>query len=155
MPSVEGAGVELAYEERGEGAAVLLVHAIGGRPDAWPDVPARVIAYDRRGYGGSGAPEPYARTTVEEQAEDAAAVLAALDAVPAVIAGEGVGALVALDLAGATGRSCAAWSPWTRRCWRSCLMQPRRWLPSGCSSTASCARTARPRPCASTCWRRA
>jgi pimeloyl-ACP methyl ester carboxylesterase len=98
-PSVEGAGVELAYEERGGGDPVLLVHGIGGRTGDWPAVSARVIAYDRRGYGSSGAPEHYVRTTVEEQAEDAAALVAALDAAPAVVAGEGLGALVALDLA--------------------------------------------------------
>jgi pimeloyl-ACP methyl ester carboxylesterase len=98
-PTVEGAGVELAYEERGEGQPVLLVHGIGGATGDWPAVSARVIAYDRRGYRASGAPEPYARTTVEEQAEDAAALLRALDAAPAVVAGDGLGALVALDLA--------------------------------------------------------
>jgi pimeloyl-ACP methyl ester carboxylesterase len=98
-PFVEGAGVELAFEEHGEGDAVLLVHGIGGRAGDWPALSARVIAYDRRGYGESGAPEHYARTTVEEQAEDAAALLGALDAAPAVVAGEGLGALVALDLA--------------------------------------------------------
>ena len=59
---------------------------------------ARAIAYDRRGYGASGAPEPYAATTVQEQAEDAAALLAALGAAPAVLVGDGFGALVVLDL---------------------------------------------------------
>jgi 3-oxoadipate enol-lactonase len=104
MPTVEGAGVPLAYAERGDGPAVLLVHDLASDADAQaplaealaPD--ARVIAYDRRGYGGSGAPEMYAGTTVEEQAEDAAALLRALDAPPAVVAGEGFGALIALDL---------------------------------------------------------
>ena len=58
-----------------------------------------MIAYDRRGYGSSGAPEPYRGTTVEEQAQDAAAVLGALQAGAAVVCGDGFGALVALDLA--------------------------------------------------------
>ena len=58
-----------------------------------------MIAYDRRGYGASGAPEPYRGTTVEEQAQDAAAVLAALAPGGAVVCGDGFGALVALDLA--------------------------------------------------------
>jgi pimeloyl-ACP methyl ester carboxylesterase len=101
-PMVEGAGVPLSYEEHGEGPAVLLVHGIGGRAAAsWPSftASARMIAYDRRGYGESGAPEPYARTTVEEQAEDAAALVRALDAEPVVAVGEGLGGLVALDLA--------------------------------------------------------
>ena len=104
MPTVEGAGVPLAYAERGDGPPVLLIHDLAS--DAQAQAPlaealaplARVIAYDRRGYGASGAPEPYEGTTVEEQAEDAAALLRALDAAPALVAGEGFGALVALDL---------------------------------------------------------
>jgi pimeloyl-ACP methyl ester carboxylesterase len=104
-PTVEGMGVELAYEAAGEGPAVLLVHGIADRAEGWRELAARlaadarVIAYDRRGYGRSGAPEPYERTTVEEQAEDAAALLRALDAAPAVACGRDIGALVCLDLA--------------------------------------------------------
>jgi pimeloyl-ACP methyl ester carboxylesterase len=102
--TVEVAGVELAYEERGAGAAVLLVHGMADRASGWGEVAAalageaRVIAYDRRGSGASGAPEPYGRTTVEEQAEDAAGLLRALHAGPAVVCGRDLGALVALDL---------------------------------------------------------
>jgi len=103
--TVEGAGVALAYAERGAGAAVLLVHGLAADAQALAPLAeavaahgARAIAYDRRGYGASGAPEPYEGTTVEEQAEDAAALLRGLDAVPAVVCGDGFGALVALDL---------------------------------------------------------
>jgi len=96
-PVAEGAGVELDYSLSGTGPSVLLVHGLGGT--AWPDLPGRVIAYSRRGYGASGAPEPYVGTTVEEQAEDAAALLNGLDAAPAVVVGDRLGALVALDLA--------------------------------------------------------
>jgi pimeloyl-ACP methyl ester carboxylesterase len=106
MPTVEGAGVELRYEERGPAGApgVLLLHgmaatAAGVAPLAEAlAARARVVRYDRRGYGGSGSPEPYSGTTVEEQGEDAAAVLRRLDLAPAVVAGVGFGALVALDL---------------------------------------------------------
>ena len=105
MPTVEGAGVPLHVEEQGTGPAVLLVHGLASDGLALAPVAAavaaggaRAITYDRRGYGESGAPEPYLGTTVEEQAEDAAAVLRALDAGPAVVAGDGFGALVALDL---------------------------------------------------------
>jgi pimeloyl-ACP methyl ester carboxylesterase len=103
-PSVEGAGVALEVVERGSGPTVLLVHGIAADALALAPVAealaeqARVIAYDRRGYGGSGAPEPYHGTTVEEQAEDAAALVRALDAAPAVACGDGFGGLVALDL---------------------------------------------------------
>ncbi|MFN8205271.1 MAG: alpha/beta hydrolase [Solirubrobacteraceae bacterium] len=101
MPIVDGAGVPLAYEEAGAGPTVLLVHGIGAGRLRWGAAlagAARVVAYDRRGYGDSGAPDPYSRTTVSEQAEDAAALLAALDAAPAVACGVDLGALVVLDL---------------------------------------------------------
>ncbi len=105
METVEGAGVALAYAEQGMGPPVLLVHGLASDAAAMapladalaPD--ARVISYDRRGYGASGAPEPYGGTSVEEQAEDAAALLRALGAAPAIVCGDGFGALVALDLA--------------------------------------------------------
>jgi pimeloyl-ACP methyl ester carboxylesterase len=61
-------------------------------------LPGRVIAHDRRGYGGSGAPEPYAATTVQEQGEDAAALLEALGVSRARVVGLGFGALITLDL---------------------------------------------------------
>src|SRR5438045_737420 len=101
---VEGAGVPLAVAERGAGRVVLLVHDIAS--DALDTAPlaealasgAHTIAYDRRGYGASGAPEPYEATTVNEQAEDAAAVLRSLGAGSALVVGIGFGALVALDL---------------------------------------------------------
>jgi pimeloyl-ACP methyl ester carboxylesterase len=97
--TAEGAGVELAYEDDGSGAPVLLVHDIASDRLALPVVPgARSIRFDRRGYGGSGAPEPYVGTTVMEQAEDAAALLRALGVSGAVVAGIGFGALIALDL---------------------------------------------------------
>jgi pimeloyl-ACP methyl ester carboxylesterase len=104
-PSVEGAGVALNVVERGAGAPVLLIHGLAADAEAMAPMAqalageACVIAYDRRGYGSSGAPEPYRGTTVQEQAQDAAAVLGALDPGPAVVCGDGFGALVALDLA--------------------------------------------------------
>jgi pimeloyl-ACP methyl ester carboxylesterase len=106
MPHVEGAGVALHYAECGAGPAVLVVHAMGSDVATWKPAleelaaagDARAIAFDRRGYGSSGAPEPYSATTVQEQAQDAGALLAALDAAPAVLVGDGFGALVVLEL---------------------------------------------------------
>ncbi len=98
--TAEGAGVELAYEIDGSGTPVLLIHDIASDRLGLPVVPgARSLRYDRRGYGESGAPEPYVGTTVMEQAEDAAALLRSLDLPEAVVAGIGFGALIALDLA--------------------------------------------------------
>jgi esterase len=93
-------GVELRYDERGQGTPVLLVH--GTAANLWGDVFARlaeqhrVIAYDRRSFGRSIHPplgEPHRHT------EDAAALLEQLDAVPAVVVGWSLGGIVALDLA--------------------------------------------------------
>jgi len=102
---VDGLGVELAVTERGSGPAVVLVHGMADDAAGWAPLAeslageARAIAYDRRGYGGSGAPEPYGSTTVAEQAEDAAALVRGLEAVPAVLCGRDLGALVCLDVA--------------------------------------------------------
>jgi pimeloyl-ACP methyl ester carboxylesterase len=105
MPSiVQVAGAELAWSQRGAGPAVLLVHGVADRACGWDGVAeslssgARVVSYDRRGYGDSSAPDVYERTTAAEQSEDAATLLVALDAAPAVVCGRDLGALVALDL---------------------------------------------------------
>lgn len=106
-PTVQAPGAELEYAEHGAGQAVLLVHGMAADRHALAPLAAeiaatsagaRAIVYSRRGYGASGAPEPYAGTTVAEQAEDAVAVLHVLDAAPAIVLGEDFGALVALDL---------------------------------------------------------
>ena len=103
-PIAPGAGVDLVYAEHGAGPPAVLVHDLAGdhaelEPIAreLADV-ARVITYSRRGYGGSTAPEPYAGTTVMEQAEDLATLLRRLGISGAVGAGDGFGALVVLDL---------------------------------------------------------
>lgn len=106
-PIVTGAGVDLAYAEHGAGAPILLIHGLAADHEALAPLAdeiaqnapgSRVIAYSRRGYEGSGAPEPYLGTTVAEQTEDAAAVLRGLDMTGALVAGDGFGALIALDL---------------------------------------------------------
>jgi pimeloyl-ACP methyl ester carboxylesterase len=99
MELVEGAGVPLAVDVSGDGPDVLLLHGMGQNRHVWTPIPgARTIAYDRRGYGDSGAPEPYRATTVAEQAEDALAVLEALDAGPVIAGASDFAALVVLDL---------------------------------------------------------
>ena len=102
MGSVEAAGAALAYVEEGAGRAVVVVHDVASDAADWaerlPALGGRAIAYDRRGYGASGAPEGYAATTVEEQAEDLAALVEGLGAAPALLLGDGFGALVALAL---------------------------------------------------------
>ena len=102
--TVEVSGLSLAYREHGEGASVLLVHGSAVGQGLWDELvtalgdDVRTIAYDRRAYGMSEAPDPYVGTTVAEQAEDAAGVIEALEAAPAIVCGHELGALVALDL---------------------------------------------------------
>src|SRR5262249_15031572 len=59
---------------------------------------ARAIGYDRRGWGESSAPDGYRRTTVEEQSEDAAALIETLSLGEVLVCGAGLGAVIALDL---------------------------------------------------------
>ena len=102
MQIVEGAGVPLAVETStppSAGPDVLLVHGIAATRHVWtPVAGARTITYDRRGYGDSGAPEPYRATTVAEQAQDALAVLAAVGADGVVAGASDFAALIVLDL---------------------------------------------------------
>ena len=101
---VEAGGVELAVEERGDGRPVVFVHGTATARTVWREVrdalghDLRTIAYDRRAYGDSGAPEPYGGTTVGEQADDLAGLIEAVDAAPAVVCGHELGALACLDL---------------------------------------------------------
>jgi esterase len=98
-------GVGLYHEQHGSGAPILCIHGCSSSALAWSDAVrelarlGRVIAYDRRGCTRSERPEPYARTSVAEHADDAAALLDALAAAPAVVIGRSYGATVASDLA--------------------------------------------------------
>lgn len=105
------AGLPIVVVESGRGRPVLLVHDMAGGRSVWDETVsalggrARTVAYDRRGYGASGAPDPYLGTTVEEQAEEAVALLDA----PAVLCGHGFGALICLDvLRRHPGAACGA-----------------------------------------------
>jgi pimeloyl-ACP methyl ester carboxylesterase len=98
-------GVRLYYEEHGSGAPILCIHGGGSSALMWTDAVeelarlGRVIAYDRRGCTRSERPEPYERTSVAEQADDAATLLDALAAAPVVVIGRSYGGAVAIDLA--------------------------------------------------------
>jgi esterase len=97
--------VRLYYEERGSGTPILCVHGTGSSAVVWSDaVPelarlGRVISYDRRGCTRSERPDPYERTSVAEHADDAAALLDALAAPPAIVIGRSYGGTVATALA--------------------------------------------------------
>jgi pimeloyl-ACP methyl ester carboxylesterase len=102
MTTVRVDEVELFFKEAGEGSPVLLIQPSGFNADTWGAVfdqlarDHRVIAYDRRGFSRSVHPPIKDH---HRHAEDAAALLAELDAVPATVVGYSSGGLVALDLA--------------------------------------------------------
>src|SRR5829696_9162306 len=104
MPMLEARGVEIAWRERGEGPPVLLVHETAATGAVWDRLAEalarefRAITYDRRGWGGSSAPDDYRRTTIEEQSEDGSALLESIADRAPVVCGAGVGAVIALDL---------------------------------------------------------
>jgi esterase len=105
VPEAEINGVRLYYEDRGEGAPIACIHGGGSSAMMWGDAVkelarlGQVISYDRRGCARSERPEPYERTTVTEQADDASALLDALEATPAVVMGRSYGGAVAIGLA--------------------------------------------------------
>jgi esterase len=97
-------GVSLYYEEHGSGDSIVGLHGAGSSAAFWSDAApelatrGRTILYDRRGHFRSERPEPYA-TNVHEQADDAAALIDALAAAPAIVIGRSYGGAIAIDLA--------------------------------------------------------
>ena len=96
-------GVRIAYETRGAGEPVLLIHGLGYTRAGWGpalDLLAEdflVIAFDNRGIGQSEVPPgPY---TAAAMAEDALAVLDATGVQRAHVLGTSLGGMVAQELA--------------------------------------------------------
>ena len=116
-------GGQLFYEEKGGGVPILLIHPAGGTASTWgcaaDDLArvGRVVAYDRRGYARSGGGPVH---SIPAHTADAAAILEALEATPAVVVGQSVGATIAIDLAmrrpDLVRTVIACESPW--RAWR-------------------------------------
>jgi len=96
-------GIDLYYEEHGEGEPLLLIMGWGGNAATWkPQLPGlaerfRVIVFDNRGVGRSSAPEgPY---STPQMAEDTAGLLDALQVPRAHVFGISMGGMVAQELA--------------------------------------------------------
>lgn len=106
MPFISREGAEIWWESAGSGPPVLLVMGLGYPSTMWYRVtPAlaarhRVIVFDNRGVGRTGVPPaPY---SVEQLADDAAAVLAAAVTPadgPAHVVGISLGGIVVQELA--------------------------------------------------------
>lgn len=96
-------GTTIAYERRGSGPPLVLVHGTALDHNVWelsdlrPELAEQntVYAIDRRGRGGSGDAEEY---DLEREVEDVAAVVDSIDE-PVTLLGHSFGALIALEAA--------------------------------------------------------
>jgi pimeloyl-ACP methyl ester carboxylesterase len=104
MPTVAVGPVDLYYEVRGSGPPLMLIMGATGDAGHFATVADRlaaeftVLTYDRRGNSRSSRPPDWCRTTPEEQADDAAGLLRALELAPAAVFGTSSGAISALSL---------------------------------------------------------
>ncbi|MEY9996901.1 pimeloyl-ACP methyl ester carboxylesterase [Streptomyces sp. V4I8] len=99
---INAGGVELWAERRGQGPDVLLIAGLGDPAEAWQaqlDGLAdryRLTAFDNRGAGRT--PPPEEPVTVQQMADDAAALLRALEIPAAHVAGFSGGSFIAQEL---------------------------------------------------------
>jgi pimeloyl-ACP methyl ester carboxylesterase len=99
MPRLDTEGATIDYREGGSGAAILLVHGAWGDRQVWELVRQglersfRTIAYSRRGHGQSTG-----GGSLDADVRDLAALIEHLDAAPAHLAGNSLGASICLRL---------------------------------------------------------
>lgn len=104
MPTVGVNGIQLYYERRGRGAPVLFIQGATGDGGTFTQVAEfladefTIVTYDRRGNSRSPRPAGWTTTSVDEQADDAAALIRALGLAPAMVFGTSGGAVILLDL---------------------------------------------------------
>ncbi|MCA9830168.1 MAG: alpha/beta fold hydrolase [Dehalococcoidia bacterium] len=103
MPTIHANGIDIYYEQRGEGPDLLLVMGLGAHSGAWAlNAPAlakhfRVTTFDNRGSGRTTAPdEPY---SMRLMAADTAALMDSLGIAHAHVVGASMGGMIAQELA--------------------------------------------------------
>jgi 3-oxoadipate enol-lactonase len=106
MPFAALADVDLYFEERGDGPALLYVGGTGSdlrvppSPLGWPIMKGfRAIAFDHRGLGQSKPHDPDLQPTMADFAEDALQLLEALNVERFSLVGVSFGGMVALEIA--------------------------------------------------------
>ena len=105
MGLIDVNGTTLHCERRGNGPVVLFVSGASGDAGLWTgvaDVLASeytVITYNRRGNSRSPRPPGWTVTTIDEQADDAAALLGGLDLEQAIVLGTSAAAGIVASLA--------------------------------------------------------
>ncbi|WP_244190527.1 alpha/beta fold hydrolase [Streptomyces caeruleatus] len=101
--TINADGVEVWVERRGKGPDVLLIAGLGDPAEAWQaqldglSDRYRLTAFDNRGAGRTRSPKE--SVTVARMADDAAALLRALDVPAAHVAGFSGGSFIAQELA--------------------------------------------------------
>ena len=104
MGLVEVNGTTLYHEVRGQGPPFLMISAAVGDCGSYAPVADAladeftVVTYDRRGHSRSPRPEHWTGTSVQEQADDAAELLQALDLTPAAAFGLSYSGEILTDL---------------------------------------------------------
>ena len=97
-------GTTLYYEIHGTGPSVLCIAGTTGDAGHFTQVATQladeltIVTYDRRGNSRSPRPEGWTQTSVPEQAEDAAALIQALQLAPVAVFATDAGGRIGLDL---------------------------------------------------------
>ena len=103
MPLSSVNGIDLYYEEKGQGFPLVLLHEFGGDYRSWePQVEFfasryRVVVYNQRGYPPSSVPNNADSYTNEQLVDDLHKLLSSLGIRRAHVAGLAMGATVALN----------------------------------------------------------
>lgn len=103
MSELRANGAEFYYEDSGSGPPLIFIHGTGGNANSsWDEQVRRLnpdyrcITYDRRGNRRSAAVD--SAVSIETHADDAAALMDALEATPCVVVGLSWGGAIAIDL---------------------------------------------------------
>ncbi|MNW38592.1 3-oxoadipate enol-lactonase 2 [compost metagenome] len=103
MDTVTVNGITMAYEDRGQGNTVVLLHGFCGSSAYWEIVQPlltrsyRVIIPDLRGHGSTDA--PIGAYTIDQMADDVAQLLESLGVAKYSVLGHSMGGYVALSMA--------------------------------------------------------
>jgi len=103
VSALDRAGVRIHYEVRGSGPALLLTHGFSASCAMWAKSADRlaqthtVVTWDIRGHGASDCPPDQSLYTVPLTVGDMAALLDAIGAERAVVAGHSLGGFLSLE----------------------------------------------------------
>ncbi|MNN22409.1 3-oxoadipate enol-lactonase 2 [compost metagenome] len=103
METVTVNGITMAYEDRGQGDTVVLLHGFCGSSAYWEIVQPllvqsyRVIIPDLRGHGASGA--PIGAYSIDQMADDVLQLLEKLEINKFALLGHSMGGYIALSIA--------------------------------------------------------